>query len=267
MSRRPELSAAVALGWSLLLTLSLASLGVLVGLSFGGSNLGLIAGGFLEFLLVVPAAGFIARLYGPPRRAQALALNGAPPLELSLGASLGVLLHLPVGYVSALVERRFPTPQAELAAQLRQLTPESVLLGAGMLLAVAVLVPFAEELYFRGALFTGLLRSNPAFVAVWTSSLAFVLAHPKPRDFAPLFLVALVLGELRRLGGSIWAPVALHAAFNATTLLFVFVTKPVQVTPQESSLSLALSGAALCVIGVWVFGRVSRRRVEKGVAS
>lgn len=261
MIKQAELSAALALGWSLLITLGLASVGLMTALFFGTRNLGLVVGACFELALMLQAARFIGRLYVGPDRAQALATNGAAPLELLIGASLGVLLHMPAGYVGALVERRFPTPPEKLAAQLSQLTPETPLLGALMFVAVAMLVPFAEEVFFRGALFTALSRSSPAFVTVWTTSLAFTLAHLEPRNWAPLFLVALVLGELRRRGGSIWAGVALHAAFNAATLGFVFVTRPKHLNPAESDWRTAAVGGVLCLVGVWLYGRVAARRL------
>lgn len=263
MNKTAQLSAALALGWSLLLTLGLLSVAVTVGVLFGSSNLAVVVAGPAELLLMVPAARFIARLYGDARPKQALALGSVSPLELVLGASLGIILHLPAGYLGALVERRFPTPPELLRAQLQQLTPTSALLGLGMLLSVAVIVPFAEELFFRGALFGALARSGPAFVAIWTTSIAFALAHQEPRNWAPLLLVALTLGFLRSLGGSIWSGVALHAAFNAATLSFVFVNRPLDVKPQEGSWPLAAVGCVLSVGGVWLFGRVAGRRLAE----
>lgn len=263
MNRPAELSAALALGWSLLLTLGLLSVAVTVGALFGSSNLAVVVAGPAELLLMVPAARFIARLYGDPEPKKAFALGPVSPLELVLGASLGIILHLPAGYLGALVERRFPTPPELLRAQLQQLTPSSALLGAGMLVSVALLVPFAEELFFRGALFTALTRHSPAFVAIWTTSVAFALAHQEPRNWAPLLLVALALGWLRSLGGSIWSGVALHAAFNAATLSFVFTNRPLDVKPQEGSWPLATVGCVLSVGGVWLFGRVAGRRLAE----
>jgi membrane protease YdiL (CAAX protease family) len=210
--------------------------------------------------LLVPAAGLLARLYGDGGKRKALALGPASPLELLLGGSLGVILHLPTGYLSELVERRFPTPPGVFEAQLRALTPSSTAMAGLMLLSVAVVVPFAEELFFRGALFTPLLRSGPAFVATWTTSFAFAFAHQEPRNWAPLLVVALVLAQLRQLGGSIWSGVVLHAAFNAATLLLVFVEKPVEIKPQAGAWQLAVIGGALTVGGVWLFARVAGRR-------
>jgi membrane protease YdiL (CAAX protease family) len=261
MIKTAELSAALALGWSLLLTLGLFSVNVLLGVLFGVSNLSVIAAGPAELVVMWPAASFIARLYGYADQRKAFALAPVSPLELVIAASLGVIVHLPVGFVSALVERRFPTPPAELQTELHMLTPSSSLMAVGMLVSAALVVAFVEELYFRGALFTALARNNPAFVAVWTTSIAFALAHPKPHDWAPLFCVALILGEVRRRSGSIWSGVALHAAFNATTLLFLFMARPADVKPQEGSWQLAAIGCALCVTGVWLFGRVSGRRL------
>ena len=261
MIRSTELSAALALGWSILLTLGLVSIAALVGILFGSSNWAIVVAGPAELLLMLPAASFIARLYGDPNRQKAFALSPVSPLELLIGASLGVLLHLPTGYLSELVERRFPTPPEVLRAQLHALSPSSSLLAALMLVSVALVVPFAEELFFRGALFTALLPSGPAFVATWTTSIAFVLAHQEPRNWAPLLVVALVLAELRRRGGSIWPGVALHAAFNAATLVFVYIARPVDVKPEAGSWQLAAIGSVLSVLGVWLFGRVSGRRL------
>jgi len=263
MNRPAELSAALALAWSLLLTLGLLSAAVMVGVLFGSSNLAVVIAGPVELLLMLPAARFIARLYVAREPRRAFALGAVSPLELVLGASLGVILHLPAGYLGALIERRFPTPPELLRAQLQQLTPSSALLGAGMLLSVAVIVPFAEELFFRGALFTALTRSGPTFVAIATTSIAFALAHQEPRNWAPLLLVAVTLGFLRSLGGSIWSGVALHAAFNAATLSFVFVNRPLDVKPQEGSWLLAVIGCGLSVGGVWLFGRVAGRRLAE----
>ncbi len=263
MIRTTELSAALALGWSLLLTLGLIGVAVMVGVLFGSSNLAVIVAGPAELLLMVPAARFIASVYGDREPKQAFALGTVSPLELLIGASLGIILHLPSGYLGALVERRFPTPPELLRAQLQQLTPSSAVSALGMMLSVAVIVPFAEELFFRGALFGALTRSGPAFVAIWTTSIAFALAHQEPRNWAPLLVVALVLGLLRSFGGSIWSGIALHAAFNAATLSFVFMNRPVDVKPQEGTWQLAAIGCVLGISGVWLFGRVAGRRLAE----
>lgn len=261
MIGQQRLSPGIALGWALLLTLALYSANVAIGLLLGPSNLAVAIGGPVELSLIWPAAKLLGKVYGHDDPRRDMALGSAPPLELLIGASLGVLLHLPVGYLSALVERRFPTPPKALELELVMLTPSSPAMAVAMFLSIALAVAFIEEVYFRGALYTALQRGNQAFVALWTTSIAFALMHPKPRDWAPLFVVALVLGELRRRGASVWPAVALHAAFNATTLLFVFITRPTEVKPEEGSWPLALMGCVLTVSGVVLFGRVAGRRL------
>jgi membrane protease YdiL (CAAX protease family) len=261
MIEKATLSPGLALGWALLLMFALFSANVAVGMLLGPSNLALVVAGPIELLLMWPAARVIAKLYGNNRRQEDLALSLASGLELLVAGALGVIIHVPVGYLSALVERGYPTPSKALQLELQMLTPSSPAMAVGMFLSAALVVAFVEELYFRGALFTALGRSNPAFVAVWTTAIAFALAHPKPRDWAALFAVALVLGEVRRRARSIWPGVALHAAFNATTLLFVFVTRPVSVNPQEGSWPLAALGLVLTVSGLVLFARVAGRRL------
>lgn len=265
MSKAPELSSAIAIGWSVLATLGLLSVAVLTSLLFGHGNLALIAGGVLELALLVPMARLIGRLYGGQDSAQALATTGAAPREVLLGSLLALLLQAPMGYLIVLVDRRFPTPPAELQAQLDQLTPETPLLGALMFVSVALLVPYAEELFFRGALFTQLQRSSPGFVAIWTSSIAFTLAHVgQPRHWPALFVLALVLAELRRQSRSIWAGVSLHAAFNAITLLHVFVERPTEPKTPEVPWPVAAGLGAASVLGLWLFRRLAARRLQEG---
>ncbi len=261
MIEQSKLTPGVALGWVLLLTLGLYSANVAIGLLLGPSNLAVLIGGPVELALIWPASRLLAKIYGTGDERRDLALGAVSPLELLIGASLGVLVHLPVGYLSALVERRFPTPQKALELELAMLTPSSPAMAVGMFLSIALVVGFIEELYFRGALFTALERGNRAFVALGTTAIAFAVMHPKPRDWAPLLVVALVLGELRRRGGSIWPSVALHAAFNATTLLFVFITRPTEVKPQESSWPLAVMGGVLTISGIVLYGRIAGRRL------
>lgn len=266
MIKPPELSSALAIAWSLLITLGLVSVGILTSVLFGSSNLALIGGALLEVALLVPTARLIGRLYGGGLDpVQSLATGGAPAPELLLGALLALLLQGPMGYVLVLVERRFPTPLPQLEAQLVQLTPGSPLLGACMFVAVAMLVPYAEELFYRGALFTQLARHSPGFVTVWTTSVAFTLAHVgQPRHWPALFVLAVVLGVLRLQSRSIWPGVALHGAFNAITLLHVFVERPTEPKVPDVPWPLAASLGALSVLGIWLFGRIAARRLKGG---
>ena len=90
-----KLTPALALGWSLLLTLGLFCVAVVVSVAFGATNQGVVVGSIAELLLMLPAARFLARVYGDGDERKSFALQPASRVEVLIGVSLGVLLHHP----------------------------------------------------------------------------------------------------------------------------------------------------------------------------
>jgi membrane protease YdiL (CAAX protease family) len=91
------------------------------------------------------------------------------------------------------------------------------------LLAVAIAVPYAEEVAFRGFLYEGFSARWGARVAIIGSAVLFALAHLEPvQPFSkvPIILVmGLVLGVLRYRSGHLGPGVALHAVNNAVATM------------------------------------------------
>lgn len=141
------------------------------------------------------------------------------PLALVAVGSLTVFTEL---YV--VIQRLAPVP-AELETVLRDLMELRGGLDTLVTLGIAVvLAPALEEALFRGALLHGLTRQRgPRSAAVWTSAL-FALFHVyNPWQVLPTFFLGLVLAWLVLSTGSLIAPFALHAIFNAASLaLFTF---------------------------------------------
>ncbi len=83
-----------------------------------------------------------------------------------------------------------------------------------------ILIPFAEELFFRGCLYGGLksLCSRP--VAMAGSALVFGLLH-EPSVALPVTCLGLVLAWLYERTGSLIAPVLLHGLHNGIQLSLV----------------------------------------------
>lgn len=129
---------------------------------------------------------------------------------------------------------------AALAAQLAGVVPASPLPPTGNaaglalhLAAGAVIAPVAEELLFRGFALTAWRRTVGARGAIARSSIVFVLAHvlfvggDGFREAASLAFVAglarvpvaIALGWLYVRTGTIWAPIGLHAAYNAILIV------------------------------------------------
>ena len=105
-------------------------------------------------------------------------------------------------------------------------TPADVI---ALVVMTVVFAPIAEEICYRGLLFRGLAeleahrgRAGLA-LAVVASSAIFAAAHLQLAQFPGLFfigvLAALAVHQTGRLGSAVW----LHAGFNLTTVVALFV--------------------------------------------
>jgi uncharacterized protein len=92
-----------------------------------------------------------------------------------------------------------------------------------LVLAVAcvvlcLVVPFAEELLFRGLTFAALGR-----YAVPGSAALFAVAHGLVALLVPTFVAGLVLAELRRRTDSVYPGMVAHAVLNGTALVLALL--------------------------------------------
>lgn len=85
-------------------------------------------------------------------------------------------------------------------------------------LAVAFLLPMAEEIIFRGYLFGALRRRFSGKIVVIITALIFALIHFQRLYFVPLVGFGLILGWIRLKTDSLRLPVLLHAINNAVSL-------------------------------------------------
>jgi hypothetical protein len=97
----------------------------------------------------------------------------------------------------------------------------ALILGAGI-------VPFAEELFFRGFLYPGLRTKWGVVAAALVSSLLFAGAHILPSVLLPIFLMSLLLTWVRERSGSLWPSVLLHSAINGLAFLAAFANQLLQ---------------------------------------
>ncbi len=94
-------------------------------------------------------------------------------------------------------------------------------------LVLGLLAPIAEEMMFRGWLWTGLRRSWPPFTCSLVSGGLWLLTHvgEGTAKMAILAPVALLLGLARDRSASLRAPVLLHIALNLTSLVTPFILR------------------------------------------
>jgi uncharacterized protein len=213
--------------------------GVAIGawfVAYDGSTVGADPTTIEPAMLLLAAVGgqliglAAALLYVRRRRIDLRAVVGvtrAAPRLILLGAGLGVGMLVAASVVVSVLMRLTGSEQQPDQFLLDELTRG----GASTFLAfvaAVVLAPLAEELLFRGLLFTALLRRRSLHVAALVSSVVFAIVHvdvavSQPLALVGLTLVGLVLAYAYHRTGSLLVPIAGHAAFNGVTLVLALV--------------------------------------------
>lgn len=166
-------------------------------------------------LLLMSRRASLAALYfarGHGRR-------GLAALPLGTGLALGAM-----GVLTLLPDEM----QKELMERGAALQPDTLGAAIAMFLIAALLAPLAEEVYFRGTMLRLFARRFSFAPAAGASAVIFSLSHghlfqsPGVAGFVLtliLFFLGFLLASLARLSGSLRAPLAMHAAYNATLML------------------------------------------------
>lgn len=210
------LTVAAALALSLIARGAVASLGLEVEASLVSPALFLVAVGV--YLAVIAGVYLFAA-----RRAgwAALGLRRAGWLNFALVAPVFILELAALAAANSLVGMLvggFENPQVDAITGGQAVGPLEL---AMLLVLVAGLVPFAEELFFRGMLYPLLRRRMGPVAAVIANAALFSLAHFIPLLLPGLFVVGLFLAYMRERSGSIWPSVCLHALQNGLALISI----------------------------------------------
>jgi len=125
-----------------------------------------------------------------------------------------------VGYTDWLESLDFETMQDSVKALQKQ---NDVVFLALMRFSAVIVAPICEEVVFRGYLYGVAKRYCGPVVAALASALIFSAAHASVAALLPLALFGLLLVWLYERTGSLWAPVAAHACFNAATVVVLMI--------------------------------------------
>lgn len=93
---------------------------------------------------------------------------------------------------------------------------------AAMALAVVLLVPLAEETFFRGFVYPALRRHLGVGGAAWLSGLFFAAVHLQVVNFLPILLLGAALAITYERTGSLLSVVAIHGLNNLVALVFAY---------------------------------------------
>ena len=162
-------------------------------------------------------------------RERVLALRTPSPPALRLGAAAWLAAYLAAGalYLAA-GALGFPSATVVdlllgVGADGGRLAGASAALVVLILLRVCLLVPVAEELLFRGALYSWLrARLSPGWTIAITS-IGFGLMHQFPAFIPLAVIVGVAAGWIRETTGSTVVPMALHAVQNAVLVVVSLV--------------------------------------------
>jgi len=127
------------------------------------------------------------------------------------------------GYIQW-VEQLLKESPVQEAVLVLQTSKDGLLLGV-MAVAVVVVAPLAEEMLFRGYLYPVLKRFSGVSFGCVMSGLIFATAHQELAALPSLFFLGVLLALLYERSGSIWAPIGMHALFNATTVVLSLVPR------------------------------------------
>ena len=148
-----------------------------------------------------------------PRDFVAALLNLLAVMPVVLGA---IILTTIIGKL--ILGDKFQMPQHD---ELKQIIAYSQWQVRALIIFTAiVVVPFVEELIFRGMIQT-LVRSYIVrpWPAIFLASLIFVIFHANPEHWFALFALSLCLGYTYEKSGSLLRPVFVHMLFNGMSVL------------------------------------------------
>lgn len=140
-------------------------------------------------------------------------------LAIGMGATIGWL----PGLLSELMSEYFPGLDLGALGDVASLiTSDSPLVFWGAAAMIGVFGPIAEEVVFRGFLWTRLESAAGSKVAFIVTSILFAAIHMDPAQAIPLLPTAFLLGWLRWTSGSLGPCLVLHIVNNS---LAVVLTK------------------------------------------
>lgn len=176
----------------------------------------LALGSLFLYSVLITLTFWIASLY--PDRLSALGLRRFPARSLAVAA--GVVIASII--VSAALE---PVLHAgrEQGLEPEQWRPDRAAAFVVNALVIVTVVPFAEELFFRG-LGVRALTAFGSLVAVIGSASLFGLAHGIIVALPALGFFGLALAWLRLRTASVWPGILAHATYNALGITAFFIT-------------------------------------------
>ena len=184
-----------------------------------------LPGALVFLVLLVGVAGFLS--FRGLKLVPLLGLNRLPSRHV-VGWALGLVLtaFALTAAANALTAAllRDQTEAQSLVQLFRNVAERGE--GAAMLkifVAGAVLAPICEEFLFRGFFYAVGKRHLGPLASGFATALLFAAIHQSLTAFAGLFVLAVCLTLAYERTGSLLVPIGMHALYNSTSLLFIWL--------------------------------------------
>jgi membrane protease YdiL (CAAX protease family) len=244
-----------AAGWTLVAVMVFA-VGMLVaeGLRTGAMN-DIVTRAISAALAYSLTLFIILRVHEPDSSIRkVLALRMPPILTIPLALIVGAGLSAPLAWLEAILLARFPYSEQDKEVMEKVSTVasyDSTPKRVAVAVIIVLVVPFLDELFFRGALFTP-LRKRARLEPVIMATAAYEALTPAPHLHLviPTLLLSLALSWIRGVSGSSIASALARMAFFAPQIVPHVIGKEM---PALSKGMLAGSfGAAVLALAIIV---------------
>ena len=209
-------------------------LGTVVSLGAGSTAIALVNDGPLSvggtlLLLTSTQIGLLAVTGGLVIAPRALAgLRLAPPGTLGRSFLIGLGMAVPAWIGATLLAYVAATVLEAVGFKQAQGIVDTVLSRGDptvLMVAVVVVAPVAEELFFRGVVYNAWLREHGPRVAVFGSAALFAVIHTDLFALVPIFALGVALAMVYRSTRSLPATMAMHAGFNAISVALALLAR------------------------------------------
>jgi membrane protease YdiL (CAAX protease family) len=215
-------------------------IGTVLSLGAGGTAIALLEGGELSvggepsvggtlLLLTATQIGMLAVTGGLVVAPRALAgLRLLPASGLGRSMVIGLALAIPA-WIGATMLAYIAATALEAIGIPEEVGVVEQVLGRGdvtvLLVAVVIVAPVAEELFFRGVVYNAWERERGPRVALLGSAALFAAIHASLFALLPIFALGVALALVYRSTRSLPAVMTMHLGFNAISVVIALLAR------------------------------------------
>jgi len=144
-----------------------------------------------------------------------LAVAPVGPIHLLLSIAAGAGLYPLLSTIDDRIVHRWPYSPEDTQAMERLFAVPTMSSRVALVLVGFVVIPLAREVFFRGIVFSEIMRSTSARVATVASAVLFSVSQLDWRAIPTTLVLGLALARLRERTGTVLAAAAAHVAFFA----------------------------------------------------